>query len=249
MVHRRLAATRPATAVIGPTDSNSTDRSQPPARNSTCDMIYTMTTPTNEPHLVALLMFEDMDLLDFGGPYEVLLTANRLAERDGGQPPFRVLTVSPDGGPVTAYGGVGLQPHGRADQVTDAAAVVIPGAIAIDRVCADPQITTTVAQLADTAEITTSICTGAFLLAQVGLLADRAWTTHWEDIPELHRRLAGSGQNPQPASEPGARLVDDGDVITAGGLSCGLDLGLQLVSRLVSPQLAQACARQLDYGS
>ncbi|MCH9718956.1 MAG: DJ-1/PfpI family protein [Actinomycetia bacterium] len=248
-MHRRLAATRPATAVIGPTDSNSTDRSQPPARNSTCDMIYTMTTPTNEPHLVALLMFEDMDLLDFGGPYEVLLTANRLAERDGGQPPFRVLTVSPDGGPVTAYGGVGLQPHGRADQVTDAAAVVIPGAIAIDRVCADPQITTTVAQLADTAEITTSICTGAFLLAQVGLLADRAWTTHWEDIPELHRRLAGSGQNPQPASEPGARLVDDGDVITAGGLSCGLDLGLQLVSRLVSPELAQACARQLDYGS
>ena len=212
-------------------------------------MIYTMTTPTNEPHLVALLLVEDMDLLDFGGPYEVLLTANRLAERDGGQPPFRVLTVSPDGDPVTAYGGVGLQPHGRADQVADAAAVVIPGAIAIDHVRTDPKIITTVAQLADAAEITTSVCTGAFLLAQVGLLADRTWTTHWEDIPELHRQLTGSSHTPQPAAEPGVRLVDDGDVITAGGLSCGLDLGLHLVSRLVSPELAQACALQLDYPS
>jgi len=208
-----------------------------------------MTTPANEPHLVALLLFEDMDLLDFGGPYEVLLTANRLVERDGGQPHFDVRTVSPDGGPVTAYGGVGLQPHGRADQVVDAAAVVIPGAIAIEQVCTDPRIITTVAQLADTAEITTSVCTGAFLLAQIGLLADRAWTTHWEDIPALHRRLAGSSHTSQPAAEPGVRLVDDGDVITAGGLSCGLDLGLHLVSRLVSPELAQACARQLDYRS
>lgn len=208
-----------------------------------------MTTPANEPQLVALLLFKDMDLLDFGGPYEVLLTANRLVERDGGQPPFRVLTVSPDGGPVTAYGGVGLQPHGRADQVADAAAVVIPGAIAIERVRNDPKIITTVAQLADAADITTSVCTGAFLLAQVGLLADRAWTTHWEDIPELHRQLASSSHTSQPAAEPGARLVDDGDVITAGGLSCGLDLGLHLVSRLVSPELAQICARQLDYRS
>jgi transcriptional regulator GlxA family with amidase domain len=210
-------------------------------------MICAMTTSANKSHLVALLIFDDMDLLDFGGPYEVLLTANRLVEREGGQPPFDVRTVSPDGGPVTAYGGVGLLPQGRADEVSDATVVVIPGAIAVDRVCADPQITGSVVRLADTAEITTSVCTGAFLLAQAGLLADRSWTTHWEDVPELHRRLVAAGHATPLPPEPGPRVVDDGDVITAGGLSCGLDLGLHLVTRLVSPELAQACARQIDY--
>ena len=179
-------------------------------------------------YVVALLMFDDMDLLDFGGPYEVLLTANRLAERDGRQQPFDVHTVSLDGEAVTAYGGVGLLPHAGADQALDAHVVVVPGAIAIDRVCGDDQVIAFVDQLTSTARIVTSVCTGAFLLAKIGKLAGRPWTTHWEDVPELARRLDQHDAADATESSPSTRLVDDGDVITAGGLSCGLDLGLIL---------------------
>lgn len=210
-------------------------------------MICAMTSVSQEAHVIALLLFDDMDLLDFGGPYEVLLTANRLVERDGGRAPFELRTVSPHGAPVTAYGGVGLQPQGSADQLLDATVVVIPGAVAIDRVCNDPQITQSVAELAARAQITTSVCTGAFLLAEVGRLTNRRWTTHWEDVPNLQRRLAESNQVDQSGASSVTRVVDDGDVITAGGLACGIDLGLHLVARLVSADLAQRCARQIDY--
>lgn len=184
---------------------------------------------------VAFLLFDQMDLMDFAGPFEVLLTANRLQERDGLPQPFELITVSPDGEPVYAYGGVALVP--QSEPTTPVDVVVVPGTIDVAAALVNDALITSVATLSDRADVTTSVCTGAFLLAAVDALVGREWTTHWEDLPELSARLAGGRR---------ARVVDTGDVVTSGGIGCGIDLGLHLVSRFVDPSLAQRCARQMD---
>ena len=89
---------------------------------------------------IALLLFDEVDLLDFGGPYEVFLTADRLLRRAGDDRTFQVISLTLDGEPVTAYGGVGLVPDGTLDSVSDLDVLIVPGAIAISEVAADPSL-------------------------------------------------------------------------------------------------------------
>lgn len=190
---------------------------------------------------VGLLVFEAFDLLDVGGPYEVLLTANRLAERDGGAEPFRVVLAGLDWGPVTAYGGMVVTPAAILSEVGVLDVLVVPGAIDVDGALADPDLIAAVADAAATVSVTASVCTGAFVLGRAGLLEGRAWTTHWEDVETLAAEVGASG------ARAGHRFVDDGVVVTGGGLSCGLDLGLHLVDRFAGRPLAMATARQVDH--
>ncbi len=193
------------------------------------------------PTRVAILLFEGVDLLDVGGPYEVFLTANRLAARRGEAPPFEIVTAAPGGAPVTAYGGLGLLPQVSTEDLGGLDVLLVPGAIAIDEVAADPEVTAAVRRLATGTGIVASICTGAFLLGDAGLLAGVDWTTHWEDIDLLADRI-GSRRGQRNVA-----WVDAGTVVTAGGLSSGLSMALHLVDRLAGRDLAGAAARQLDY--
>lgn len=86
---------------------------------------------------VALLLFDEVDLIDLSGPYEVLLTANRLAGRRGEPPPFDVVTTSHSGAAVTAFGGLGLVPDRGLDGLGDLDVLVVPGAIDVDGVLDD----------------------------------------------------------------------------------------------------------------
>jgi len=190
---------------------------------------------------VALLLFDEVDLLDVGGPYEVFLTANRLSERDGRRPPFDVVTVTLDGAPVTAYGGMGLVPQAAIADVDDIGILVVPGAVAIDRVLGDERLIQVVRERSQGGNLVASVCTGAFVLGAAGLLEGRPFTTHFEDLSELARRT--------PSAEPreAVRWVDDGSIVTAGGLSSGIAAALHLVARLTDPSLAEVAARQIDY--
>jgi transcriptional regulator GlxA family with amidase domain len=190
---------------------------------------------------VALLLFDQVDLLDLGGPYEVFLTANRLAARQNEPEPFRVVTVGAGPGPVTAYGGLRLTPQATPDELEEVGIVIIPGAIAIEEVAANEGVRPAVAALTERALIRASVCTGAFLLADVGLLDGRPFTTHWEDLDALADRV-GSGR-----AVDGVRWVDTRDVVTAGGLSSGIAMALHLVDRIRGREPAVATARQLDY--
>lgn len=192
------------------------------------------------PTTVALLLYPGCDLLDIGGPYEVLLTANRLARRDGGDPPFSIVTVSGDGRSVTSYGGMGLRPTAAIEQVPHADVVVVPGAVDVAGVLSDDALVADVRELTELADLVTSVCTGSFLLAATGRLAGRRATTHHEDLADLAAR-------DDVGEVVEASWVDDGDVVTAGGLSNGLALGLHLVDRLASRELARRTAVQLDY--
>jgi len=191
---------------------------------------------------ISILLFDDVDLLDSGGPYEVFLTANRLAERNDGQQPFRLDTVTLDGQPVTAYGGLGLVPTAGREVLEHTDLLIVPGAVELAGVLADTDLLDAIDSVAKRATSSVaSVCTGAFLLHEVGLLADRPWTTHWEDIDLLAEKAGDEGARRH------VRWVDAGPVVTGGALSSGIAMALHLVERFASRDLAEQTANQIDY--
>ncbi len=188
---------------------------------------------------VGILVFDGFDVIDAGGPYEVFLTASRLAERDGGAPTFTVELLSPDGSDVVAYGGMTLTALANASEAEPFDVTVIPGTIEVSKALADPTIGTAVSALAREGTLTTSVCTGAFLLAEQGILDGLPATTHWEDVEAL--RATGVAD-----ARAGVRWVDAGDVVTGGGLTSGIHMALHVVARLAGTPMAERTARQLD---
>lgn len=190
---------------------------------------------------VGIVVFDGVDLMDVAGPYEVLTTASRLEQRQGREPTFEIVVIGPTSSPVTAFGGMGIVPHSAVSDIDDLDIVVVPGAVAIDEVEARPGLLRHLQGLAELAQVTASVCTGAFLLEKAGLVDGRRVTTHWEDVEALRDRAAVAEVRDD------VRWVDDGDVVTAGGLSSGIAMALHLVERFAGRELAEATARQIDY--
>jgi transcriptional regulator GlxA family with amidase domain len=186
-----------------------------------------------------LLVFEGCDLLDVGGPYEVLLTANRVAQETDQAPPFRVRTVSVDGRPVRAFGGLTLQPEGTAQP--GPGLFLVPGAIDLGPPLADTQLMQTILRCGHAADLAVSVCTGSLLLAEAGLLRGVSATTHHADVGLLAERIGDD----RALSD--VRWVDAGHVVTSAGLSSGIAMALHLVARLVSLELATSVAHRLEY--
>ena len=190
---------------------------------------------------IAILVFDDVEALDLGGPYEVFTTAARMQQRlhPGAAAPFAVQCVARSLAPVRARAGLRVLPD--ADFATAAApdVLIVPGGV-VDAAAACPDTLAWVAQAARGARITASVCTGAFILAAAGVLADGPATTHWEDIADLRARF------PALAVQENVRWVDRGALITSAGISAGIDMSLHLVSRLAGQALSQRTARQMD---
>ncbi len=193
---------------------------------------------------IGIVVFEQVDLLDVGGPYEVFLTASRLVERDGGEAPFEVLTLGVSGEPVSAYGGLRLTPQATLEEAGRLDVLVVPGAVRIDEVLDDSDLVGAVRRAAADASVVSSVCTGAFVLGAIGALEGRPWTTHWEDVEDLAGRLGPDGA---ARGEAWVRWVDAGEVVTSGGLSSGIAMALHLVERFAGRDLAVRTARQIEY--
>ena len=191
---------------------------------------------------IAILLFDDVDLLDAGGPYEVLLTANRLAARAGDEPPFDIDTITIDGGSVVAYGGLGLTPSAAGEVLDRTDLLLVPGAVDLSDVRANADLSAAIDRVAERDETTlASVCTGSILLGDAGLRDGLPWTTHWEDVDDLATVVGTDG------ATRGVRWVDAGRVITGGALSSGIAMALHLVARFASHDLAERTARQIDY--
>lgn len=182
---------------------------------------------------IGLLAFDGCDAMDLIGPYEVLLTANRLLERDGRSPAFEVVVIGEQ--EVTVFGGLRLSPSSAVQDVERLDVLVVPGAIDIDAAQPDEAIRT----LAPRSDVLASVCTGAFFLQRLGLVDGREVTTHWEDV-ELLRENGARVRND-------VRWVDSGALVTSGGISSGVAMTLHLVERYVDRALAETTARQIDY--
>ena len=132
-------------------------------------------------------------------------------------------------------------PHAGLDPSPDLDVLVVPGAIAIGDVSADTSLIDAIRSVSAGVGIIASVCTGAFLLGEAGLLVGRPWTTHFEDVGILAGSIGGEG------ATPGVQWVDSGEVVTAGGLSAGIGMALHLIDRLADRDLAEATARQIEY--
>lgn len=190
---------------------------------------------------VGILVFDGVDVMDVVGPYEVLLTASRLERRRGEEPTFEVVTFAPSAEPVTAFGGLGLVGEATAGSVEGLDVLIVPGAVDFDEVERRADLMELIAGLATDAGVVASVCTGAFLLERAGLLEGHSATTHWEDVPALAERIGTDRVTDE------VRWVEDGPIVTAGGLSSGIAMALHLVERFAGRELAEATARQIDY--
>ena len=190
---------------------------------------------------IAILVFDDVEALDLGGPYEVFTTATRMQQRaqPGTAPAFSVQCVARTLDAVRARAGLRVLPDADFASAAPPDVLVVHGGV-IDTAAACAATRQWVAQAAEGADITASVCTGAFILAAAGVLREGPVTTHWEDIGDLR------AQFPQLTVQEHVRWVDQGRLVTSAGISAGIDMSLHLVSRLLGPALAERTARQMD---
>ncbi|MGJ3256124.1 MAG: DJ-1/PfpI family protein [Alcanivorax sp.] len=184
---------------------------------------------------IGIVIYDDAEVLDFAGPYEVFATAARLCDT----PPWRVSLISEHRN-VMARGGFTLQSHFTFDEHPALDVLLVSGGVHTSAM-ENPVLLKALSEAGNGARWVTSVCTGAFLLAEAGLLADQRVTTHWEDIADLRRRF------PALDVQENSRWVEDGNRLTSAGISAGIDMSLHLVEKLHSRKLAEDTARQMDY--
>lgn len=194
------------------------------------------------PVSVCILVFDGVEALDFAGPYEVFTTASRVHGRihPDADALFEVACVSRDGQAIQARAGLRVLPEHSFSDNPPCDLLVVPGGV-VDAAMACPQTLDWIARTAARAQITASVCTGAFLLAASGVVRTESVTTHWEDIVDLRARFSAL------TVHEGPRWIDNDHVVTSAGISAGLDMSLHLVARLAGPILAERTARQMDY--
>ncbi|MEM1336640.1 MAG: DJ-1/PfpI family protein [Bacteroidota bacterium] len=179
---------------------------------------------------VVIFVYRGMTLLDAIGPYEVLRNLKDV----------EILFVSKDGKPVTADSTfLEINPKYQIENITKADILLIPGApVGYLRILKDKRILNWIKQIHPQTLRTTSVCTGSIILAAAGLLTDKKATSHWKTIQQL------SDYGAIPIRE---RVVEEGKIITAAGVSAGIDMALYLLHTLEGEVAAKAAQLAIEY--
>jgi transcriptional regulator GlxA family with amidase domain len=187
------------------------------------------------PRNVAIVVHAGVELLDFAGPAQVFASANA-----NGRPAFRVYTVAPANEPVRTNQQVMVVPDYSIDDCPKPDIVVIPGG-STNVLLQDERAMAWIRRVVQESELTLTVCTGVFTLANQGLLDGMKATTH-------HSAIAGlRGSSPNIQVLENVRFVDNGRIVTSAGISAGIDGSLHVVSRLCGPESAKAAARYMEY--
>jgi transcriptional regulator GlxA family with amidase domain len=196
--------------------------------------------PRDLPRLVAVLAFEGAQLLDVAGPVQAFASANEIVQETG-VPAYRLVVISRRGGAITTTSGLPLvtQPLARAIGKSQIDTLILPGGAGIHDAICDAKTVAWVRRQASYVRRIASVCTGAFLLAEAGLLTGRRATTHWKS----HARLAQ--QYPDVEVDPDPIYIRDGHIWTSAGITAGIDLSLALIQEDLGRKVAMAVARHL----
>lgn len=186
---------------------------------------------------VAILVFDEVEVLDFAGPFEVFAVTDELR----GHTEFSVATVAPSAGAIRARNGLRIVPEFTIGDCPTPSILVVPGGFGTRALLRNSVLIEWIQERSRSAEITMSVCTGALLLAQAGILDGRRATTHHDAVDAL-RRIA-----PRAVVDPGARFHDTGNVLTAAGISAGIDCSLHVVGRLLGEAAAARTAAYMEY--
>ena len=186
---------------------------------------------------IGIYIYNQAEVLDFSGPFEVFSTASRVCA-DG--EPFNAFLISETGETVTARAGYSVNPSYGFQNHPKIDVLIVVGGVHVEEM-KKPHVIDWIAERSRRASLTASVCTGAFLLATAKVISNQQVTTHWEDIADL------KDQFPNLDVREGVRWVDAGEIVTSGGISAGIDMSLHLVSRLHNQALAEQTARQMEF--
>jgi transcriptional regulator GlxA family with amidase domain len=186
---------------------------------------------------VAILLFDDVEVLDFAGPFEVFAVTDELRGHDT----FNVYTLAENVGTVRARNGLKIVPHHTLENAPAPHVLVVPGGVGTRALLGKPALLEWIRLRTRTTEITMSVCTGALVLGKAGLLDGLRATTHHECF-ELLRETA-----PRAEVVETERFTDNGRILTAAGISAGIDCSLHAIERLLGHDAATATARYMEY--
>lgn len=191
----------------------------------------------DEPTRIGIAVHDGVEELDFVGPWEVLSYWARWKPEDG----IEVFTVARDNSrPIECRLGLRVLADHSWDSAPSIDVLVFPGGTTAP-LLGNETVRGWVRSVHENARLTTSVCTGAWVLADAGLLKGRPATTHWEDFDKLLEI------DPSIQARRNDRFVDEGDIITAAGISAGIDMALYLIVRLHSEERAREIKRRIQY--
>lgn len=191
---------------------------------------------------VGILVFPDVEVLDFCGPFEVF-SVTRLDEalRREELSPFEPLIVAEHAGPVTATGGLRVIPDHTIATCPPLDILVVPGGWGTRAEIKNRPLLDWIGDRGRQVETLTSVCTGSMLLGHAGLLDGRHATTHWRALDWMRESF------PTVTVEDKLHVVEDGHVLTSAGISAGIDMALRVVARYHGEAIARATAKNMEY--
>jgi transcriptional regulator GlxA family with amidase domain len=203
-----------------------------------------VTDPSTPRSSVGILIFTDVEVLDFAGPFEVFsrtrLVPGADSRRTDDSAPFNVFTVARTHDVVRAVGGLQVLPAYAWDDAPPIDILVVPGGFGTRSLLTDDATLNWVRGQAARAAHVTSVCTGALVYAKLGLLAGRRATTHWAAVDLL------SSLDPTIRVERDARVVRDG-IVTSAGVSAGMDMAFHIVESLHGKTVADETAHYIEF--
>ena len=189
--------------------------------------------------IVGILLFNEVEVLDFAGPYEVFSIATA---KDSKDKLFRVITIAERKEPISARNGLKVLPDYDFFDCPKLDILIIPGGFGAEEIeIHNKTLLPWIQARANDTAIVASVCTGAFLLAEAGLLNGKKATTHWMDADRLEKDY------PEILVQRNVKYVDEDPIFTAGGISAGIHLSFYLLKKLVGETIASYTAKRMEY--
>ena len=191
---------------------------------------------------VGIVVFENVEVLDFCGPFEVFSVTRLNEEKRREEPsPFNVFLLAESTSPIVATGGMKVLPDYDLDSCPHIDILVVPGGWGTRREMGNERLLRWIAARSRQVEILTSVCTGALLLGKAGLLDGKRATTHWRSLDWMQELF------PKVTVEKRLHFVEEGALFTSAGISAGIDMSLKVVARHCGEAIARATARHMEY--
>jgi transcriptional regulator GlxA family with amidase domain len=190
---------------------------------------------------VGIFAFDDVEVLDLCGPFEVFSTARSVGQHDDHARLFDVVVIGEEQRTIKCRGGLLLTPNATIDNHEPIDILVLPGGPGARRERCNERVITWIRTQNEKTAILASVCTGVIFLAEAGLLTNRRATTHWRWMDRTRAEYPGV------ELISGNRYIDEGHIVTSAGVSAGIDMSLHLIERLGGDAVAAWTARRMDY--
>lgn len=186
---------------------------------------------------LAIFVFDDVEVLDFAGPFEVFNVTGEVIQPS----PFNTYTVALTEEPIKSRGNLSIIPHYSIENLPAPDIILLPGGEGRSRLMKDERVLGWISAHIDNLEYLLSVCTGAFYVAHTGLLSGLAATTHHGAFSEFRESF------PDITLIEDKRYVESGKIITAGGISAGIDMSLHVVERLLGEDKLALTLKEMEW--